>query len=90
MSLMQAEETFQQISMSDLDRMELAKLVRRVVSDSEFRALFQADALRAIGESGVTLSPVATSALVKNAKLGADLTTDMDVVASAFFFFFVA
>ena len=90
MSLMQAGETAKQISMSDLDRVELAKLVRRVVSDSEFRALFQADTLRAIDESEVNLSPVAASALVNNAKLGADLTLDMDKVASAFFFFFAA
>ncbi len=90
MSLMQAEESTRQISVSDLDRVELARLVRRVVSDSEFRALFQADTLRAIGESGVTLSPVAAAALVKNARLAADLTMDMDMIASAFFFFFAA
>jgi hypothetical protein len=87
---MQVEESVQQVSVSDLDRVELAKLVRRVVSDNEFRARFQADPQDAIDHSGVNLSPVAASALVKNAKLGADLTVDMDSVASAFFFFFAA
>jgi hypothetical protein len=79
-----------QISVSDLDRLELATLARRVVSDSDFRAVFQSDPQKAIELSGSTLSPVAAAALVKNAKLGADLTVDMDKVASAFFFFFVS
>lgn len=86
----QLEESTTQISVSDLDRVELARLVRRVVSDCEFRTRFQLNPQQAIAESGVNLSPVAVAALVKNAKAGAELTAGMDTVASAFFFFFVA
>lgn len=85
-----AQETQQSFSVSDVDRIELSTLITRVVSEPDFRQLFQSDPAEAIRVSGVTLSPVAEEALVRNAKLGADLTTDMDKVASAFFFFFVA
>jgi hypothetical protein len=86
----QLKEDTHQISVSDIDRLGLAKLIQRVVSDSDFRALFQSDPQDAIEHSGVSLSPVAAAALVKNAKLGAALTLDMDNVASAVFFFFAA
>lgn len=84
------QETQQPFSVSEVDRIELSNLISRVVSEPDFRALFQSDPAEAIRVSGVTLSQPAADALVRNAKLGADLTVDMDKVASAFFFFFVA
>jgi hypothetical protein len=69
------------------DRIALGYIVRRVVSEPAYRELFKEDAAEAIRTSGVTLSPAVSTALIRNAGLGADLTVDMDNVASAFFFF---
>ena len=79
-----------EVSVSEIDRMELASFIRMVVSDPELRALFATDASAAIVASGVNLSPVAAQALTRSASLALGLTDEMDDVLSSFFFFLIA
>jgi len=77
-------------STADLDRIQLGIFVRRVVSEPDFRSLCERDAAEAIRISGITLTPAVEEVLIRNASRAGELTTDMDKVASSFFFFFLA
>lgn len=77
-------------SVVDSDRLELGKFVRALVSNPEFRELYQSDPAAAIRQSGAELSPLVVDALIRNVQAGLGLTAHMDAVASVYFYFFYA
>lgn len=77
----------QDSSITGSDRLELAKFVRTLVSDPQFRRYYRDDPAAAVRASGAVLSPLAADALARNVQAGLALTAHMDVVASVYFYF---
>jgi hypothetical protein len=76
---------------ADMDRIELSNFMRRVVSEPDFRSLFESDPAEAVRISGVSLSPAVEDTLIRNSTVGVELTNNMDTMeAASFFYFFFA
>lgn len=78
------------LPVTELDRQELAKFVRALVGDPQFRTRYKDDPAAAVKASGVMLSQSVADALIRNVQAGLGLTAHMDVVASIYFAFYYA
>jgi hypothetical protein len=66
----------------------LQTLALRVISDPQFRKKFVTDPEKAVDDSGLKFDADTKSAIVANATQAAKLTSNMDNVHAAFFFFY--
>ncbi len=88
MSVLERSSTTE-LSVAEIDRIELATLARKVVSDPELRATFAADPNAAIECSGVTLSPEVREGVVRSAEQLVGITSDIDNPTTAAFFLII-
>ena len=78
-----------EVSVAEIDRIELANFARMVVSDPELRAVFAADPAEAIAQTGVTLSSTARDAVIQSAGQLVSITSDIDNPITAAFFLII-
>jgi hypothetical protein len=78
-----------EVSVAEIDQIELASFARMVVSDPELRAVFASDPAAAIAQTGVTLSSTARDAVIQSAGQLLSITSDIDNPITAAFFLII-
>ncbi|MGI8879741.1 MAG: hypothetical protein ACR2KJ_04360 [Jatrophihabitans sp.] len=75
--------------MLEVEKVELASFVRKLVSDSQLRELFSTDPARAVEASGVSLSSATVQAIVAQSPTIMSATADVDKAMTATFFLII-
>ena len=78
-----------EISVTDVERIELANFVRALVSDSHLRDLFAVQPAVAIERSGVSLSPETIELVAAQSDELMAATANVDKTMNAAFFFII-